>query len=141
MVKDASAKLQSSKTAVQLGQGSTGVEQSFSLVMSKEWMKAAELHNKDGSQHFYDLHTLIKNGIPNQLRVFIWQDLMKSKMLEMDARQRMLKAYEGMIDKSKATYTNFVEIAENYDCVAFRQIDQDIGEFRFPAHYYTETID
>ena len=104
--------------------------------MSKDWMK-------DKDQHFYDLHTLIKNGIPNQLRVFIWKDLMKSKMLEMDARQRMLKAYDGMIDsmKNKTTYTNFVEIAENYDCVAFRQIDQDIGEFRFPAHYYTETID
>jgi hypothetical protein len=25
-----------------------------------------------------------------------------------------------------------------YDCVAFRQIDQDISEFRFPAFYFDD---
>ena len=78
---------------------------------------------KDGNQHFFDLHALIKNGIPNQLRVPIWTDLMKVSLIQLDAKKRQQKAYAGMINVANTTYGNFVEIAEKYDCVAFRQID------------------
>lgn len=66
---------------------------------------------------------------------------MKSRLVEVDAKKRMQTQYPGMIQPGMSTYENFAEIADKYDCVAFRQIDQDIGEFRFPAYYYTETLD
>ena len=47
-----------------------GETKSFSLVESSQWMDS-------GDQQFFDLHTLIKNGIPSTMRKIIWKDLVR----------------------------------------------------------------
>jgi hypothetical protein len=38
-------------------------------------------------------------------------------------------------------YENFYDISSKYDSIAFRQIDQDISDFKFPAYYYDVQVE
>jgi len=40
-----------------------------------------------------------------------------------------------------SVFEHFVELGKQYDCIAFRQIDQDINDFKFPASYFEATLD
>jgi hypothetical protein len=48
----------------------------------------------------------------------------------------MLKHYSKKYNRQISTFENFMEISQKYDCIAFKQIDQDISDFKFPANYY-----
>jgi len=43
--------------------------------------------------------------------------------------------------KTLSPFENLLEISSKYDSVAFRQIDQDISDFKFPAYYFEESVD
>lgn len=34
-----------------------------------------------------------------------------------------------------------MELSQKMDCISFRQIDQDISDFKFPAYYFEEKMD
>ena len=53
-----------------------------SLVLTNYWMKT-------NSQEFHDLITLVRNGIPTKLRSTIWRDLMKTSIIQMEARANL----------------------------------------------------
>ena len=38
-------------------------------------------------------------------------------------------------------FQTLLDLSQKFDSIAFRQIDQDISDFKFPAHYYEETSD
>jgi hypothetical protein len=38
-------------------------------------------------------------------------------------------------DPNKSVYVNYKEMAQKQDCLAFRQIDEDIQMYQFPKHY------
>lgn len=118
---------------------SEGVEETnnhnFSLVLAQEWQK------EGGNQNFVDLVALIKSGIPSLLRTVVWSDLMKSNLIELEERKNFTKNYPKKFNKSLSTFQNFQDISLKYDSVAFRQIDQDISDFKFPAFYFEDTID
>ena len=106
----------------------------FSLVMCSEW-------EKTGNQSFFDLHALIKSGVPSMLRTVVWSDLMKTSLIEIDEKKHMLRNYPQKYNKANSVFENFSEISQKYDSVAFRQIDQDISDFKFPAFYFEESLD
>ena len=66
---------------------------------------------------------------------------MRSNLIEIEEKKHMLKNYPQKFSKSISTFENFLEFSQKYDSVAFRQIDQDISDFKFPASYFEETID
>lgn len=55
-------------------------DRNFSLVLCSEW-------EKEGSQEFIDLVSLIKCGIPTQLRTAVWSDLTKTNMIEISEKK------------------------------------------------------
>ena len=74
------------------------------------------------------------------LRDTVWSDLLRVSIIELEEKKVLIRNYPNY-QRNLSVFENLMEIASKYDCVAFRQIDQDISEFRFPAHYYEETTD
>lgn len=125
-------KRHSTMVAKDLENGDTS--KNFSLVLCQEW-------EKEGNQSFIDLVNLVKSGIPTLLRTVVWGDLMKTNIISIEEKKQMMKNYPQKYNKQLSVFENFLEISQKYDSIAFRQIDQDISDFRFPAHYYEDSVD
>ena len=66
---------------------------------------------------------------------------MKAKVIELEEKKNLIKNFQGKYNKNLTCFENFQEISQKYDSVAFRQIDQDIKDYKFPAHYYQDVLD
>lgn len=106
----------------------------FSLVLCKEW-------EKEGSQTFIDLAELIKCGVPSMLRQVVWSDLMKTSLIMIEEKKHMLSNYPHKYIRTLSVFENYQDISAKYDSIAFRQVDQDISDFKFPAYYFEESVD
>lgn len=127
-------KRQSLMMSKQLEFGEPVQSTNFSLVLCEEW-------EKKGNSSFFDLVELVKCGIPSNLRTVVWSDLMKANLIEIEEKKYFLKHYPQKFSKQISTFENLCEICQKYDSVAFRQIDQDINNFKFPAYYFQESLD
>jgi hypothetical protein len=75
------------------------------------------------------------------LRTVVWSDLMKTGLIDIEEKKHLVQYQTKFYQKDLSTFEHFVEFQQKYDSVAFRQIDEDIRDFKFPAHYFEETID
>ena len=117
---------------IELGQPTENTN--FSLVMCQEW-------EKTGHQSFFDLVELIKCGVPSMLRKVVWSDLMRTNLIELEEKKHMLRNYPQQYQKNLSPFENLMEFSNKYDSVAFKQIDQDIQDFKFTAFYFEEDED
>lgn len=85
------------------------------------------------SQVYADTYYLVQAGIPFDLRVKIWADLLKIEVLESE-EVRVLKK-KGQPVGDRGVYETLKEMAMRQDCLAFRQIDEDIEGYEFPAQF------
>lgn len=100
------------------------------------------LWEKEEKQQFTDLFNLIKGGIPSILRPFVWSELLSAKIYEKQQKRVIIKnpdKFPKKLISKQSLFNYYLDISLKYDCTAFRQIDQDILDFRFPASYYEET--
>jgi hypothetical protein len=116
------------------GGGAEQTQTAFSLALCSAWEKA-------GDQKFFDLHQLVKSGVPSVLRYVVWGDLMKTGILEAEEKKNLNKMQHQHYQPGLSVFEHFELFQQQYDSVAFRQIDEDIRDFKFPAYYYEETID
>ena len=72
----------------------------------------SNLWEKDDDQKFADLYYLVHAGIPNELRGRIWQELLKTPVIEKLDRKRFAKAFKVPLDSSKTLYENYTAIAK-----------------------------
>lgn len=56
-------------------------------------------------------------------------------IIEIEERKLFEKTSGNYFDRNKTLYTNYKDLANRHDCLAFRQIDEDIKNFKFPPHY------
>ena len=84
---------------------------------------------KEEPKKFSDLYFLVHNGIPDSLRIKVWKELLKAKVHEFEEIQAFKHRFPGKFKKSETVYKNYLAISENYDCLAFEQIDEDVAAF------------
>ena len=92
---------------------------------------------KQQDQKYADLHYLIHAGIPDELRPTIWKELLKAEIVEVEEIQNFKDAYGSQFpyDKTKTLFSNYTQISDKSDCLAFKQIDEDVGKFHFGNSY------
>jgi hypothetical protein len=83
------------------------------LILNQEWAK-------ENSQAWNDLVSLIRSGIPAQLRTVVWSDLLKTNLLELDAKKHLIKYLHISYRKDLSVFGNLAELSHKYSCVAFR---------------------
>ena len=115
-------------------QSNTGYSGSVSnaMIMNKNLVSPllfSSIWEKQESQSFTDLYYLTHQGIPDELRVFIWKALLKTEIIELEGQKTVLKAFPEYGGKGKSLFSKYIELAEEYDCTSFRQIDEDVGRF------------
>ena len=74
----------------------------FSLIMSSEW-------EKQGNQLFFDLHSLIKSGVPALFRTVVWSDLMKTSLIEIETDKYLKANYTEYYNMKKSHYQSTKE--------------------------------
>jgi hypothetical protein len=81
---------------------------------------------------------LVLSGVPDKLRSVIWRELLKVKIIEIEQIKKFqnsrFKAYH-QYDKSMTVFENFKAISDKIDCLAFKQIDEDVRKFKFSNAY------
>ena len=92
---------------------------------------------KQQDQKYADLHYLIHAGIPDELRPTIWKELLKAEIVEVEEIENYKTAYGSQYpyDKTKTLFANYTKISDKSDCLAFKQIDEDVGKFNFGNSY------
>jgi hypothetical protein len=113
----------------------------YSLVMHNKKnsiLMFAGIWEKNKDQKYADLFYLVHNGIPDELRPRIWKELLKAEIVEVEEINNFKKAYGDQFpyDKTKTLFHNYMMISERCDCLAFKQIDEDVGKFSFGNSYY-----
>ena len=71
-------------------------------------------------QKYADIYYLMRTGSPAAMKIQIWKDLLKVKILEMEEGHLFSKRYSDNFDPNLSTYQNLKHIAEINDCLAFR---------------------
>jgi len=91
------------------------------------------------SQQYADTYYLIQQGIPpenSELRLKVWRDLLKVELCEFQELRILKKKYASVYTPRLSVYQNYRDmIAAKQDCLAFKQIDEDIGSYQFPKEY------
>ena len=84
---------------------------------------------------YADLYYLVHAGIPDELRVRLWKELLRTKMIEKEQIANFKNAYKDKYtyNSQDSLYNNYLEMSQSFDCLAFKQIDEDIMKY--------ETID
>ena len=86
------------------------------------------------TKEYGDLHYCMEKGIPDELRVIIWKAFLCSDNQAQGEIENFRKGYpEYNYNPSKSLYANYLEMSQNLDCLAFKQIDEDVFKY--------ETID
>ena len=98
----------------------------------------AGIWEKTHDQKFADLFYLVHAGIPDELRPRIWKELLKAEIVEVEEIANFKKAYGAQFpyEKQKTLFANYEMISAKSDCLAFKQIDEDVGRFSFGNSYY-----
>jgi hypothetical protein len=82
---------------------------------------------------------LIQQGIPpenSELRLKVWRDLLKVELCEFQELRILKKKYASVYNPRFSVYQTYRDmIAGKQDCLAFKQIDEDIGSYQFPKEY------
>jgi hypothetical protein len=89
-----------------------------------------------GDRNFADLFWLVhKKGVPTTLRSRIWREMLKVSVNEADEIQHFIATFnsEQRYNPGWTIFTNYKVLSERLDCLAFRQVDEDIGNFEFPS--------
>ena len=81
-------------------------------------------------------------GIPDELRPRMWKELLKAEIVEVEEIDNFKKAYGAQFpyDRQKTLFSNYMLISEKSDCLAFKQIDEDVGRFSFDNSYYDNSL-
>ena len=79
------------------------------------------------------MHHLVYSGIPDELRPKIWRELLKVSIQEVEEIQNFKQVYKDDIDydESETLFVNILMLSEQTDCLAFKQIDEDVEKFSF----------
>lgn len=92
----------------------------------------------EGDRNFADLFWLVhKKGVPTSLRSRIWREMLKVSVNESDEIQHFIAAFnsEQRYNPGWTIFTNYKVLSERLDCLAFRQVDEDISNYKFPSEY------
>lgn len=86
------------------------------------------------SPEYIDLYYLVHNwGVPDELRSKIWREFFKVQILEEEEIGHFKNTLgEDRYDTRLTVYQNYKQYASNFDCLAFSQIDEDVGLYTFP---------
>jgi len=88
------------------------------------------------THEYADLYALVHMGIPDDMRIRIWKELLSSQISEFEESKSIRRRMsEFRFNKKKTVYQNYVHIADAHDSLSFRQIDEDIQNFDFPDNY------
>eukprot|EP00347_Sterkiella_histriomuscorum_P017570 403348829 len=107
----------------------------FSVMFVGQW-------EKEQSWKYVDIWYLIKFGIPKDLRVSLWKDLLRRTINETQMyayfkkKQEYQEAYNGNI----SNYENLKVFSCMRDCMFYKQIEEDIKDFKFPDGYLKHQI-
>ena len=126
-----------------LGRGVTNIfnrvtdGQELQLWKNKEitlFLKREQWEQDKTSQQYADLYYLVHHGIPDELRVRLWKELLQTKVIQNEQIADFKKAYpQYTYNPQESLYNNYLEMSQSVDCLAFRQVDEDILKY--------ETID
>lgn len=94
---------------------------------------AIEMLHRD--THHQAIFNTIRYGIPNQLRIQYWQDILKVPFLKQAEESILRRNYAGTYQNNLTVYDNLVLLADEGDCLAFRQIDEDVNSFKVPDNF------
>ena len=91
------------------------------------------------SQQYADTYYLVQQGIPpenSELRLKVWRDLLKVELCEFQELRVLKKKHASVYNPRLSVYQNYRDmIAAKQDCLAFKQIDEDISSYQFPKEY------
>lgn len=92
----------------------------------------------DGDRNFADLFWLIhKRGVPTSLRSRVWRELLRVQVNEEEEIQHFITAFNSVqrYNPGWTIYVNYKVLSERIDCLAFRQVDEDIYNYKFSDEY------
>lgn len=111
--------------------------QDLQLLKKKEltlFLQRNKWEQDKSCSEYLDLYYLIHIGIPDELRVRLWKELLQTKIIEQEQIKNFKKAYPNYNYNNKdSLYNNYLEMSQGLDCLAFKQVDEDILKY--------ETID
>lgn len=79
------------------------------------------------------LYNLTQEGVPDSLRSEIWRELLKVRALEIsliDAMRKNVFEKFHSYDNTRTPFQNLILIQAKMECLAFRQIEEDMISFR-----------
>lgn len=102
----------------------------FSVIFVGQW-------EKDQSWKYVDIWYLIKYGIPHDLRVSMWKDLLRRQINEQYEYVFYKKCmpYKENYNGNISNYENMKIFANMRDSMFYMQIEEDVREFVFPVGY------
>lgn len=90
--------------------------------------------DNSNTKEYEDLHYCMHRGIPDELRVSIWKALLcsdRQTQVEIENFRNGYPTYK--YDPKSNLYSNYLKMSQDFDCLAFKQIDEDVFKY--------ETID
>lgn len=65
----------------------------------------------------------------------MWREFFKVQILEFDEVKDCKTMLAAGFDAEKTVFVNYKNYADKFDCLAFKQIDEDVAQYRFPEGY------
>lgn len=102
----------------------------FSVIFVGQW-------EKDLSWKYVDIWYLVKYGMPHDLRVSLWKDLLRRQVNEQYEIVFFKKymPYKETYNSNVSIYENLKAFANSRDSMFYLQIEEDVKEFKFPEGY------
>ena len=102
----------------------------FSVLFVGQW-------EKQNSWKYVDMWFLVKYGIPPDLRVGLWKDLLRRQINEQITYKyfRKERDFAREYNDNLSVYANVKAFASKRDSVFYQQVEQDIKGFTFPEAY------
>jgi len=96
----------------------------------------------DGDRNFADLFWLIhKRGVPTSLRSRVWREMLRVQVNEAEEIQHFTAAFDSVqrYNPGWTIFVNYKVLSDRLDCLAFRQVDEDIYDYKFPDEYLSDS--
>ena len=92
---------------------------------------------KEKSWKYVDIWYLVKFGIPTDMRVALWKDLLRRQINEQQVHVYFFKSaeYREYYNPGLTLYDNLKLVSSTRDSVFNEQIESDIREYVFPVEY------
>ena len=65
----------------------------------------------------------------------VWRELLKSSVNELNDVEHFKLTRTQPYNSDLTLYQNYEDITQKIDCLAFRQVDEDVSKYQFPAEY------